>query len=1371
MAEADPHLKDRLLNELSSSLTPATEGIASEIPAPPPPVIPDHTLLRCIGRGSYGEVWLARNALGTWRAVKIVYRRAFDSDRPYEREFTGIRRFEPVSRTHPSQLNVLHVGRDDAAGLFYYVMELADPVGNPKTEDRGPKEILEPESEKVQAQEDALTSAFGLHSDFGFGDSDLYQPRTLRSDLHHRGRLPHDECLRLGLALATALDHLHHHGLVHRDIKPSNIVFVNGIPKLADIGLVTHVEATISFVGTEGYVPPEGPGTAQADIYSLGKVLYEMATGRDRQDYPDLPTNLIEVPAADRAALAELNEVIVKACHNDARQRYQTAAELHADLALLQSGASVRRQRLLARQLRFVQRAGAVVTAMAAVIALGWWWQARQTEQVRELADENLALAERADANATLAEKNELAARERLYAADINLAFQALKDDNLRLAQSLLENHVPQPGQPDLRGFEWRYLWQRTRSEELLTFPCQSTGSRVLAMSPDGAQVAVGGYEGGHIRLLDVSLRRVVATLQDTNAMMTLAYSPDGRSLVSGSASDVRLWDPRSFTEIRRFTNAVAPAVFSPDGRFLLTGRDPWVSPWNVKGWDDPKKLLVWDTATWTVLHTATFPVSGRPSGSRDLYLQVAFGNDSRQVAVLTGGTTRLLSCPELKEVRVLPEDLPESSTSRPFLALSPDNRTLAIPSPTGYGVRLWNTVENRELRILPGHTDHIFSARFSPDGQWLATASPDQTIKLWQVATGELLHTFRGQADEVIDVVFSADGTRLASLGITESVVKLWDAHLRPRSELLPRGLWPQGFEPGGQLVVLGRRPERQPLSFDPTDFKLAPLPHPQVRDGFPAANKLHSISPDGRFHGLWDRRELMLEVWDRRDGTLKCTVPNRTPYFSFDRRGRLLATATTNSVGEPRIAVWDLPAGRLKWEVGGAKGYFSLFPTSAGDYVLTQKEDQMQVARVEEDRLSPVLNLTVPIYLASAAISPDGRLLATAEGDITLRDLPEGQTLGVLKGHTRKTVHLAFSPDSRTLASISDDHTTRLWHVATQRELLRFPAATEDRDIFQVEFSPDGRALASYRHDGTNAMTSLYFAPSFAEIAVAEGGDYLTLAGEDPATWLAVAKALQRENRWEEALKACDEVLRRTANREELAWLAGKARPLRVSALKQLNRLEEAGAENCVLLGIRTRDPATPPNAIDLSAFYNAALAERPRPGENASDLSELRQGIQTLDGTVFDVRGQIALRGRAHDQEWQFESPCIDGIRVGRRLARLHFLHAAGGWDENIKTGDRLGHYLVHYEDGRSVVLPVRFNVDTSDWWAHARFPKELPEAAVAWQGFTARNRPEGAQAIRLFKRTWQNPFPDAEVTMLDFVAEHPRVHPFLIGLTAE
>src|SRR6266702_3970992 len=90
-----------------------------------PPAIPDHELLRRVGEGAYGEVLLARNVMGTYRAVKVVYRRTFSDDRPYEREFAGIKKFEPISRAHGSQVDILHVGRNDKEGYFYYVMELA----------------------------------------------------------------------------------------------------------------------------------------------------------------------------------------------------------------------------------------------------------------------------------------------------------------------------------------------------------------------------------------------------------------------------------------------------------------------------------------------------------------------------------------------------------------------------------------------------------------------------------------------------------------------------------------------------------------------------------------------------------------------------------------------------------------------------------------------------------------------------------------------------------------------------------------------------------------------------------------------------------------------------------------------------------------------------------------------------------------------------------------------------------------------------------------------------------------------------------------------------------------------------------------------
>src|SRR5688572_30603899 len=131
----------------------------------PPPDIPDHTLLRHIGGGSYGEVWLARSVFGTYRAVKIVYRHSFTEDRPYEREFSGIQRFEPVSRSHEGLVDILQAGRNEAAGYFYYVMELADPCGD------------------------------------GEIDPASYAPKTIAAERRLRERFSVDEVIRTGLAL------------------------------------------------------------------------------------------------------------------------------------------------------------------------------------------------------------------------------------------------------------------------------------------------------------------------------------------------------------------------------------------------------------------------------------------------------------------------------------------------------------------------------------------------------------------------------------------------------------------------------------------------------------------------------------------------------------------------------------------------------------------------------------------------------------------------------------------------------------------------------------------------------------------------------------------------------------------------------------------------------------------------------------------------------------------------------------------------------------------------------------------------------------------------------------------------------------------
>jgi serine/threonine protein kinase len=303
VSDGDVPAKAAVARELKQYiLTPHSAGKVASGPAAgadSPPPIPDHTLLKRIGEGAYGEVWVARSVVGSFHAAKIVYRTNFREDRPYEREFDGIRRYEPISRSHPGLLHILHVGRNQEAGYYYCLMELADDL------ERG--------------------------TEINF---DTYQPRSLTAELKKRRQFPLADCLQVGLNLSDALGYLHDKNLIHRDIKPANIVFVGGKPKLADIGLVTGIGDSVTFVGTEGFYPPEGPGSPAADIFSLGKVLYEIATGLSRNKFPDLPSGFFEGPDQDR--LRTLNKIIMKACDPDVTQRYQSAKQLHADLLTLQ---------------------------------------------------------------------------------------------------------------------------------------------------------------------------------------------------------------------------------------------------------------------------------------------------------------------------------------------------------------------------------------------------------------------------------------------------------------------------------------------------------------------------------------------------------------------------------------------------------------------------------------------------------------------------------------------------------------------------------------------------------------------------------------------------------------------------------------------------------------------------------------------------------------------------------------------------------------------------------------------------------------------------------------------------------------------------
>lgn len=288
--------------------------------------------------------------------MKVVRREDFDLERTFEREFEGIKHYEKVSQDHPGLVDVLHVGRDLEANFYYYVMELADDQSG------GGNDQIDPAT---------------------------YKARTLTSDLKQNRSRDIRECIKLGVNLAEALAHLHQAGLTHRDVKPSNIIFVKGEPRLADIGLVAR-SGQKTYVGTEGYVPPEGPGTSSADLYSLAMVIYEMHTGKDRLEFPELPTNHELPPTVNRDEWRALNTVICRGGAPDPRKRFDTAMAFAKALRQVRPGefaesgipAAVERNPLVGRMLFVSSIVGLALTVL--VLGVVFWNGMMKGEEITE---------------------------------------------------------------------------------------------------------------------------------------------------------------------------------------------------------------------------------------------------------------------------------------------------------------------------------------------------------------------------------------------------------------------------------------------------------------------------------------------------------------------------------------------------------------------------------------------------------------------------------------------------------------------------------------------------------------------------------------------------------------------------------------------------------------------------------------------------------------------------------------------------------------------------------------------------------------------------------------------------------------------------
>jgi len=1153
LGETATEAKDTLKLEFADE--PRDETIGS--------TIGHYKVLQSIGEGGCGAVYMAEQFEPVRRRVALkVIKLGMDTK-------AVIARFEAERQAlalmdHPNIAKVLDAGSTDT-GRPYFVMELV----------RGIKITDYCDQNKLDTQQRLdlfiqICQAIQHAHQKGIIHRDI-KPSNILVTLHDG--IPVPKVIDFGIAKATTDQRL-----TDKTLFTAYEQFI-GTP-----AYMSPEQAEMSGLDID----------TRSDIYSLGVLLYELLTGRTpfdakelmslgidamrktiREKEPVRPSTKLhtlqgeditttaqshgaDLPKLVHLLRGDLDWIVMKCLEKDRTRRYDTANGLAMDLKRHLSNEPVvarppsklyEFQKTVRRHKVGFAATAAVMIALAAGVVVSAW-QARvarlaqqQTERARfseaterrkadQKAEEAEAERRRAADNAMQARANAEQARRNLYAADMNLAQQSLKQNNLGRAVRLLDRHRAQPGEEDLRGWEWRYLWQQTRGSDHVTLTNRPVRGWDVSFSPDGKFLAVGWIDG-QVDLWDVPGRRLIRCLtdQETGAPAHVAFSPLGNLLVSTSGPDaVSLLEPDADRE-SEFWRApeegrwqVRRLGFSADAAKLaiyVAGRS--------RVPDSSDEIWVVDRFSRNKRRYAT----GYGSGANYHFGGVQLSPDGRSLylALIDAGSGRYaLQCLDLvADRRLWQTDWLSDDRGLSALAVSPDGRLLA--SGSGYSdtmIRVWDAMSGRLLHELEGHTHWVCDLEFSEDATQLISAATDQTIRFWDTATWTQTRVLRGHRDEVHAVAISRAANLVASASKDGDLV-LWNMGENKSGDTsirLDEALVGRGFKLLDGSRVLFLPPNRPPELID-LEKGSAPAP----LSGFGSSDDVLDCF-DGRILCRWGGGDQIL-VHEWRGGefiprgaiTLGSAVrPSGLAYN--DRRG-LIAWADSSSPTSVYLADLATPGRRVVLR-SDVPGQIPVSFSENGNHLLARSSDREKwrvwhidsgqvVTSVDERVTSAVFadkgsSLVTARFLESdrhevvfydlahpdrtpsripgsfggygLAVSPDGGLVAapTRGSEVLLFDVVKQELIESLHSHLNGVANAAFSPDGERLISRGVDGQVKVWDVETRQELLTLRGAASLARA--ATWTSDGDVI----FDG---VSQAWIAPSWEEINAAEAKD----------------------------------------------------------------------------------------------------------------------------------------------------------------------------------------------------------------------------------------------------------------------------------------